>query len=98
MTPRERLLTVLRGGAADRVPVTAYEFSRFDERRPLSDPGNFSVLPFRLVVSLSILATRAPGNSPRNRISSCSVPTPQPCRAGSPHPGHTCGDEIAWSQ
>jgi len=32
-------VTVLRGGTPDRVPVTAYEFSRFDSRRPLSDPG-----------------------------------------------------------
>ncbi|MHC4674952.1 MAG: uroporphyrinogen decarboxylase family protein, partial [Planctomycetota bacterium] len=30
MTSRERLLTVLRGGQADRVPVTIYEYSPFD--------------------------------------------------------------------
>ena len=39
MTSRERLLTVLAGGAPDRVPVTAYEFSHLDDRRPPADAG-----------------------------------------------------------
>jgi len=39
VTSRDRLLTVLSGGVPDRVPVTAYEFSHLDTRRPREEPG-----------------------------------------------------------
>ena len=39
MTPRQRLLTALRGGVGDRVPVTAYEFSHLDDNRPRGEAG-----------------------------------------------------------
>ena len=38
MTSRERLLTVLRGGRPDRVPVTIYEHSAFNDDWPNHEP------------------------------------------------------------
>ncbi len=43
MTPRQRLLTALGGGTPDRIPVTLYEFSHFDDRRP-ADDANYTAL------------------------------------------------------
>lgn len=39
MTSRQRLLTALRRGTPDRVPVTAYEFSHLNDTRPRDEPG-----------------------------------------------------------
>ena len=39
MTSRERLLTVLRGGRPDRVPVTIYEHSPFSDDWPNREPS-----------------------------------------------------------
>ena len=39
MSSRERLLTTLRGGQADRVPVTMYEFSPYNDDWAIGEPS-----------------------------------------------------------
>ena len=73
MTSRERILTTLRGGAADRVPVSTYELAGYNSRAFENNDASYANLMRVIREKTDCLAMWGPGSNGRFLESSYPV-------------------------